>query len=162
MKENEFKPLLEAQLSDAYCMECESKKILPKLQEAATDANLERTLEAQLITSNSNIEQLEKVCLLAEMDVTIDDCDDLKVVVGKAKQYLDKGPVNDAGILSHIERINNYKSAIYNSAVRFAKEVNHPSIHSELQILANHTYNIIDRLGRLNNDQSDERAIRNL
>lgn len=162
MKENEFKPLLEEQLSDAYCIESESKKIIPKLQEAATDKILEQTLDAQFITSKSNIEQLKKVGQLAEIDVATANCEAIKVVVNKAQQYLDKGPVNDAGILSHIERINNYKSAIYNSAIRFAKEVNYPSIQSELQVLANHTYNIIDRLGRLNNDQSDERAIRNL
>ncbi len=159
---NEFKPLLVEQLLDAYCIEKESKRILPKLKEASNNQKLQETLEAQLVTTTSNLEHIETASKRIEIDVTKRECDSLKAIVNKAESYIENGPVNDAGILGQMERINSYKTAIYNSAVRYAKELDYTTLSSELQNLTNHTYNMMDRLGRLNDDQADERAINSM
>lgn len=161
MKTDEFKSLLVDQLVDVYCIEKASQRILPKLKKASQDQILQDTLEAQLITTSSNLEHIETASKSLEVDVTEYNCSDLKIIVDKAENYINDGPVNDAGILSQMERINNYKTAIYNSAVRFASALNYTSLSKELQYLNNVTYNMIDRLARINDNQADERAINN-
>ncbi|WP_084205905.1 DUF892 family protein [Psychroserpens mesophilus] len=162
MMKNDFKPLLIEQLSDALCIEKESELLLPKLQSVTTKESLKDTLQAQLVTVQSSIEKLEALAEIVEVDVLNANCKAVKIIVEKAHDYLEADTVSDAGILSHLERINQYKSAVYNSAIRFARELNNIKLQQELQNLSNHAYNMIDRLGRIDSDQSDERAINSL
>ena len=159
---NDFKPLLVEQLSDALCIEKESELLLPKLQSVTSKESLKDTLQAQLVTVQSSIEKLEAIVKIAEVDVSNANCKAVKSIFEKAHDYLEAGTVSDAGILSHLERINLYKSAVYKSAIRFARELNNIKLQQELQNLSNHAYNMIDRLGRIDSDQSDERAINSL
>lgn len=162
MMKNDYKPLLVEQLSDALCIEKESELLLPKLQSVSTKESLKDTLQAQLVTVQSSIEKLEAIAEIAEVNVSNANCKVVKIIVERAHDYIEADTISDAGILSHLERINQYKSAVYNSAIRFARELNNLKLQRELQNLSNHAYNMIDRLGRIDSDQSDERAINSL
>lgn len=162
MEMNDFKSLLVDQLNDAFCIEKASQSLLPKLQKAAQSNALQDELHAQLITVESNLKKVDSIRASVDVDVSSIDCESVNIIVNKAHLYVDEGLVNDIGILSQLERINQYKSAIYNSAIRFTRELDFIDAQKELQTLANHVYNMMDRLGRLDNDQSDHRAIKNL
>ena len=156
---DKFKDLLAVQLKDIYCLEKESLHLLPELKSAADNNNLKEIIEAQIVTSSSNLNKVIKASKLINVDVQNQECDFLKTVVNKAADYVNNGPLNDAGILAQIERINNYKVAIYKTAVRFSKELDYNKLSLELQNFTNFTYNIIDRFDRFNDVQSDQRAI---
>tara|TARA_R110002049_G_scaffold302713_2_gene496066 strand:+ start:7581 stop:8084 length:504 start_codon:yes stop_codon:yes gene_type:complete len=167
MKENSIKLedieiLLNQQLQDLYCLEMVSKDVLPKFKNASSDEALKTTIDAQCITLNANLKHILKLAEEANIKLSNDTCSTLENIVLKSESYLDKGPVNDFGILSHIDRINQYKTAVYNSAVRFAKALNYKKFYKELENIKNYTYNMNDRLARLVDNKSDERLIENL
>jgi len=167
MKENSTKLkdieiLLNQQLQDLYCLEMVSKDVLPKLKNASSDEALKTTIDAQYITLNANLKHILELAEEANIQLSYNSCSTLESIVLRSEAYLNQGPVNDFGILSHIDRINQYKTAVYNSAVRFAKTLNYKKLHKELENIKNYTYNMNDRLARLVDNKSDERLIENL
>tara|TARA_R110002049_G_scaffold242357_1_gene416197 strand:- start:36721 stop:37224 length:504 start_codon:yes stop_codon:yes gene_type:complete len=162
IEHKETQILLNQQLQDLYCLELECKDVLPKFKEVSKDENLKATLEAQYITLNSNLDNLEQLAAEEDIELLDEECLSLKGIIHKSEIYLEEGPVNDSGILSHVDRINQYKTAVYNSAVRFAKELNYKKLYKDLENIKNYTYNINDRLARLVDNHSDDRIIENL
>lgn len=162
MKSIETQTLLNQQIQDLYFLELESKNVLPKFKKASKDHVLKAALEDQYITLNSNLHDLEQLAKKENIDLLQNECQGLKGIISKSELYLEEGPVSDSGILSHIDRINQYKTAVYNAAVRFAKELNYKALYKDLENITNFTYNINDRLARIADNQSDGHILENL
>lgn len=154
--------LLNQQINDLYCLETASKNVLPKFKNASVDESLKATLDAQFITLKSNLDFIEKFANQTKIELSYDNCKILRSIIHKSELYLENGPVTDTGILCHMDRINQYKTVVYNSAVRFAKELNYKKLYKDLENIKNYTYNINDRLARLLDSKSDEHIIENL
>lgn len=162
MKENEFKTLLTAQLNDIIYFESTCGAMEKQLKAAAQKEALKKTIDAQIVNSEANLKTLKGACRKSNLDVIGSSCNCINALMEKVGVYLKDGPVNDMGVLCCLDRMNHYKIAIYKSAVRFCRELGYNQLFIALQNLTNQTYNISDRLMRLDDEQSDENAINKL
>ena len=162
MKEREFKALLLEQLNDIICIESESEPVIKHLKKVSEDETLKELIDSQNKTSKHNLERLEKELSKLGIAMANTNCNSLKAVIESTHNYLNGNTINDFGILSHLDRINSYKIAVYKSAVKFSKLLGYHSLNITLQKITNTSYDLFDKLRQLDDQKSDEIAINSI
>lgn len=150
--------LFEHELKDLYSAEKQLTEALPSMVEAATDAKLTEAFSEHLEETKEHLERVRKICDELDVNPGNSKCDAMEGLIKEGEGMIKEdapGDVKDAGLIACAQRVEHYEIAGYGTAVRFAKELGHDEIATELQKTLDQEYNadqLLDDLaeGRLN------------
>lgn len=150
--------LFEHELKDLYSAEKQLTEALPKMAEAATDAQLAKTFSAHLEETKEHLERITSICHELGVNPGNTKCDAMEGLIEEGESMIKEdapGDVKDAGLIACAQRVEHYEISGYGTAVRFAKELGHSNIAAELQKTLDQEYHadqLLDDLaeGRLN------------
>jgi ferritin-like metal-binding protein YciE len=131
-----LRDLLLEEIKDLYSAEKQLVKALPKVADAATDAQLRQTVLQHLDETKEHVRRLEHV--FAQLDETpkAKTCEAMKGLVAEGEDAIDqKGPdaLRDASLIGAAQRVEHYEIAAYGTARAFAEELGLEAIVALLQ-----------------------------
>jgi ferritin-like metal-binding protein YciE len=123
--ETMLKELFVDELKDIYWAEKHLTKALPKLQKAATSAELGSAFERHLAETEGQIRRIEQVFEMMDSPAKAKKCDAMEGLVKEAQSLIEELPkgtmVRDAGLIIAAQKVEHYEIAAYGSLVQLAK-----------------------------------------
>ncbi len=121
-----FNDLFLCELKELYCAECQSAKMMPEVIKSARSSELQKALEEHLAETESQIKRLEQVSTELKESFGKGKCapmeglwDEWKHIV---KEHFDD-EVQDAAIISFIQKVKHYEIASYGTLKTFAEHL---------------------------------------
>ena len=121
---SDMKDLYTAQLKDMYDAEQRIAKILPKMQEKATSAQLKQSFGDQITENKGQISRLEQAFSMMDEKASGQACEATKGLIKECDETLDASGddhVIDAALIANGQRIQHYNIAGYGCLTNFAK-----------------------------------------
>ena len=121
---SDMKDLYTAQLKDMYDAEQRIAKVLPKLQEKATSAQLKQSFGDQITETKAQIARLEKAFGNLGEKASGQACEATKGLIKECDETLDASGddhVIDAALIANGQRIQHYNIAGYGCLTNFSK-----------------------------------------
>ena len=114
-------------LKDMYYAEQQTLRSMPQLMAAAQSEALKRAFDAQAQATRSQIQQLETVFAAFGQRPEGATCEALLGLVKESEDLLRDtgraGPVQDAGLIAHLQAVQHYGIARYGALLAWAAEV---------------------------------------
>ncbi|MDW5289652.1 ferritin-like domain-containing protein [Formosa sp. PL04] len=156
-----LKELFEHQLKDLYSAESQLVDALPKMAKKATDSKLKKAFEDHLDETKNQKSRLEDICKTLEIKPSGEKCKAMEGLIKEAEGFMKEAEGNevmDAGLIAEAQRVEHYEISGYGTAVRFAKELGHDDIASELQKTLDEEYNADNKLDKLAEGRLNKKA----
>jgi ferritin-like metal-binding protein YciE len=124
-------------IQDIYWAEKHLTKALPKMQNAATSAELKMAFETHLVQTEEQIARLEQVFELLEEEVQGKTCDAMEGLVSEAEGMIaatDSGTsTRDVGLIMAAQKVEHYEIASYGSLAQLAKTLGRDDVSELLE-----------------------------
>lgn len=124
-------------LKDMYWAEKHLTKALPKMQKAATTAELQSAIEAHLAQTEEHVTRLEKVFESIGQKAQAKKCDAMEGLLKEGDSIVEETEegtaTRDAGIIMAAQKVEHYEIASYGTLVTFAKTLGHEEAAEILQ-----------------------------
>ena len=121
---SDMKDLYTAQLKDMYDAEQRISKVLPKLQEKATSAQLKQSFGDQITETKAQVARLETAFGNLGEKASGQACEATKGLIKECEETLDASGddhVIDAALIANGQRIQHYNIAGYGCLTNFSK-----------------------------------------
>ncbi len=124
---NNLNDLVQHFLRDMYYAEQQSLRFVPEMVRAAQSAALKQALEAQAQIARSQVEHLEKVFESFGQRPEGATCEALLGMLKESEDLLKEigkmSPVQDAGLIAHMQAVLHYGIARYGTLLTWATEL---------------------------------------
>ncbi len=134
-----LKDLLIHQLQDLHSAESQLIKALPKMCDAASDAELKNAFERHLAETEVHVERVEEALEMLDAPTGGVTCEAMKGLVKEGKETIDENAtpaVKDAALIAAAQRVEHYEIAGYGTARAYAAQLGLASVSNILtQIL---------------------------
>jgi len=124
------------ELKDLYSAENQITKTLPKLVEAASNADLKKAFEHHLKETEGHVERLEKAFKILEASPKGKTCNGMKGILSEGAEMLNEiaeGNIRDLALISAAQRVEHYEMAAYGTVHTYAEILNKQQIAGLLQ-----------------------------
>lgn len=124
------------QLKDLYSAEKQITEALPKMIEAASDAELKEAFEHHLEETRGQIERLTEVFGMLDVNPGNKKCKGMEGLLEEGEEAIEEhgpGPVRDALLIAGAQRVEHYEIAGYGTVVAWAEEMDHDDIADLLE-----------------------------
>lgn len=128
MEQSPFHQLFMDELKDIYWAEKHLVKALPKMQKAASTAELVDAFAEHLEATKGHVSRLEEVFELMGARAVGKKCDAMEGLVAEAQELIseeDAGSVLDAGLIIAAQKVEHYEIAAYGSLRTLANKMGH-------------------------------------
>jgi ferritin-like metal-binding protein YciE len=135
-KIHSLEELLIDELRDLYNAETQLIKALPKMADAASDAQLKEAFEGHLVQTREHSERLLKAFKILDVSAVGKTCQAMKGLIeegGEAIKSDAPDAVRDANLIGAAQRVEHYEMAAYGCARAFALKLGRENIASLLQ-----------------------------
>ena len=126
MAEKDLKSLFLHQLKDTYYAENAIIKAIPKLAEAAKDADLKTAMGVHLEETKAQVKRLDQVFkLLGEKPEGV-ECKAIEGIIAEGDEVIEEfggGEALDAGLISAAQAIEHYEITRYGTMLAWAKQL---------------------------------------
>ncbi len=112
------------ELKDLYSAEKQITKALPKMVKAASSSELGTAFANHLEETQGHVERLEQMFQMLGKKGTGKTCEGMKGVLAEGAEVIEdveKGTVQDAGLIAAAQRVEHYEMAGYGSVRAIAK-----------------------------------------
>ncbi len=153
--------LFEHQLKDLYSAETQSIAAMPKMVQAATNAQLKQAFESHLAETKTQVERLEKIGKQLGISLTGETCEAMKGLLKEAKGMIEEDAtpaVMDAGLIAEAQRVEHYEISGYGTAHRYAQQLGHTEVADLLAQTLEEEKDADERLNDLAIDSINEKA----
>lgn len=137
MEDSEFHEFFVDGLKDVYWAEKHLVKALPKMQKAATSADLAAAFEKHTAETQTHIDTLEKVFTLLEEKAVAKKCEAMEGLLAEATSIIEdteKGThTRDAGLILAAQKVEHYEIASYGTLRTFAETMGHTEVAELLE-----------------------------
>jgi ferritin-like metal-binding protein YciE len=137
MEDSEFHEFFVDGLKDVYWAEKHLVKALPKMQKAATSADLAAAFEKHTAETQTHIDTLEKVFTLLEEKAVAKKCEAMEGLLAEATSIIEdteKGThTRDAGLILAAQKVEHYEIASYGTLRTFAETMGHTEVAKLLE-----------------------------
>ena len=124
MKIEGFRELYLSELQEARSIEAQLVEALPKMAEAADDAELKQAFESHLEETRKQKETVEKLLEAHGVDVSEHEDQALQALIKESEKMMKavKSPqVRDAALIASAQRVENYEIAVYGTLTAYAQ-----------------------------------------
>ncbi|WP_298713956.1 ferritin-like domain-containing protein [Chitinophaga sp.] len=128
MEASPFHQLFMDELKDIYWAEKHLVKALPKMQKAATTAELVDAFAEHLEATKGHVSRLEEIFDLMGARAVGKKCEAMEGLVSEAQELIseeDPGSVLDAGLIIAAQKVEHYEIASYGSLRTLATRMGH-------------------------------------
>lgn len=128
--------LLVDQLQDIYDAEQRLTKALPKMADAASDAQLKNAFQHHLTETQQQVKRLEQVFESLGKTTEAKTCEAMKGLITEGEEMVNaKGDdrVRDAALIAAAQRVEHYEIAAYGTARQLARQLGHTNAAELLQ-----------------------------
>ena len=135
--------------------------LLKHRQKSAQDSKLQKAFEKHLKETEGHKERLKEICDSLGIKPTGEECKAMKGLIEEAESFIKEKPdaeVMDAGLIAEAQRVEHYEISGYGTAVRYAKELGHEDIASQLQKTLDEEYKTDDLLTGMAEDRLNRKA----
>jgi ferritin-like metal-binding protein YciE len=111
-------------LKDIYDAEHQITEALPKMVDAATNAELKKAFKHHLSQTENQIKRLDQVFEILGQKAVRKSCVATKGLVAEANEHIKettKGAVRDAGLIESAQKVEHYEMASYGTARTYAQ-----------------------------------------
>ncbi|HET8886304.1 MAG TPA: ferritin-like domain-containing protein [Salinimicrobium sp.] len=153
--------LFEHELKDLYSAESQLAEALPKMAKKANDSKLQKAFEKHLEETKNHKKRIEEICDKLGVKPSGETCKAMKGLIAETEGFLKEDTekeVMDAGLIAEAQRVEHYEISAYGTAVRYAKELGHDAIASELQKTLDEEYKTDDLLTDMAEDRLNRKA----
>ena len=136
MKLNTLDALLHHELKDLYSAENQLVKALPKMAEAATNADLKAGFEAHLEETKGHVDRLTQISEQLGKSLGGHKCKAMEGLIEEGAELIEEEAnesVRDAGLIGAAQRVEHYEIAAYGTARTLAARLGLDDIASLLQ-----------------------------
>ena len=133
---NTFDELCLEGLKDIYDSEHQIAAALPKMAEAATNAQLKKAFNTHLTQTEEQIKRLEKVFEIFGEKAERKSCVATKGLVAEGNEHIKetaKGPLLDAALIEGAQKLEHYEIASYGTARTYATQSGKEEVASLLE-----------------------------
>jgi ferritin-like metal-binding protein YciE len=120
------------ELKDIYGAEKQLTKAIPKMQKAATTAELKEALEEHLAVTQEQIARLEEVFELLDMKPQSKKCEAMEGITKEGDAVISEtesgSMTRDAAIIMAAQKVEHYEIATYGGLVQLAKTIGRTEI----------------------------------
>ncbi len=119
------------EIQDLYSAEKQIVEALPKLIEAAADADLKKAFEDHLTQTEEHVERLENISEELSISLEGEECKGMKGVLEEGEEMsmeIEDQNVKDAAIIGAAQRVEHYEIAGYGTALAHAKLMHHDDV----------------------------------
>ena len=121
---SQLQKLFEDSLKDIYWAEKSLTKALPKMQEAATTAELKNAIEEHLAQTETQVKRLEQVFELIGKKAQAKKCDAMEGLIKEGESIIeeteDGSMTRDVGIIIAAQKVEHYEIATYGGLAQIA------------------------------------------
>jgi ferritin-like metal-binding protein YciE len=131
-----FNALLVDELKDLYYAEKQLVKVLPKMAQAASSADLRDAFTGHLEETRGHVDRLEKAFEILGEPAKTKTCHAMDGLIKEGGEALDMdGPsaLRDANIIGAAQRVEHYEMAAYGTARSFAEVLGQDDVVALLQ-----------------------------
>lgn len=124
------------ELRDAYDVEKQLTKALPRLARASTSPQLRNVFEAHLKETHGHVRRLEQVFESLGQIVRGTHCGGIAGIIQEGKSVMDESvdqPTMDARLIAAGQRAEHYEIAAYGTLVAWARDMGHAEAAELLQ-----------------------------
>lgn len=135
-KLNSLKDLMTDEIRDLYHAERQITQALPKMIDAASDAELKKAFQTHLQQTEGQIKRLEQVFQHLDVPAKAKVCHAMLGIIEEGKEFIqeDADPdVKDAGLIACAQRVEHYEIAGYGTVRTFAQELGLSDVQQLLQ-----------------------------
>lgn len=128
MEQSPFHQLFMDELKDIYWAEKHLVKALPKMQKAASTAELVDAFAEHLEQTKGHVSRLEEIFELLGARAVAKKCEAMEGLVSEAQELIteeDAGSVLDAGLIIAAQKVEHYEIAAYGSLRTLANKMGH-------------------------------------
>ncbi len=128
--------LLEDQLQDIYDAEQRLTKALPKMADAASDAQLKNAFQHHLTETEQQVKRLEQAFESLGKKAEAKTCEAMKGLITEGEEMVNaKGDdrVRDAALIAAAQRVEHYEIAAYGTVRQLARQLGHENVAQLLQ-----------------------------
>ena len=137
MQDSEFHKFFVDEIKDIYWAEKNLVKSLPKMQKAATSAELAAAFEKHTMETQTHITTLEEVFALLEEKAQGKKCDAMAGLLEEAKGIMEDTEsgtmIRDAGLILAAQKVEHYEIATYGTLRTLANSMGHTQVADLLQ-----------------------------
>ena len=136
LKINSLRDVFVQELRDLYSAETQLTDALPKMAEAASNANLRSAFESHLQETTGHVSRLERIFDLLGERPTGETCEAMKGLISEGKDYIDAEgdpDARDAGLIAAAQKVEHYEIAGYGTVRTLAKRLGDTSAAEILQ-----------------------------
>lgn len=137
MKDSEFHKFFVDELKDIYWAEKALVKALPKMQKAATSAELVEAFKKHTIETQTHVSTLEQVFALLEEAPKAKKCDAMAGLLEEATSIIEDTKAGtmtrDAGLILAAQKVEHYEIGTYGTLRTFAQCMGHTDVQDLLQ-----------------------------
>lgn len=126
MKLKTLNDLFQHELKDLYSAESQLVAALPKMAEAADNADLKAGFEEHLEQTKVHVERLETIAKELEFSLSGHTCKAMEGLIAEGAEMIDEDAdeaVRDAGLIGAAQRVEHYEIAGYGTAVALAERL---------------------------------------
>ncbi|MCF3648947.1 ferritin-like domain-containing protein [Synoicihabitans lomoniglobus] len=123
---NNLTDLLVHEIRDLYSAETQLLEALPKMEMAATDADLKTAFHDHLNETKDHVDRLAEAAQILGVEPTGQTCEAMKGLIRESSETIDElanPTVKDAALIAAAQRVEHYEIAAYGSAACFADAV---------------------------------------
>jgi ferritin-like metal-binding protein YciE len=131
MKLQTLADLLHHELKDLYSAENQLVKALPKMANAATNADLKAGFEEHLEQTKGHVERLDKIGEQLGQALTGHKCKAMEGLIKEGAELIGEDAedtVRDAGLIGAAQRVEHYEIAGYGTARALAQKLGHDDV----------------------------------
>lgn len=111
-------------LRDLYNAEMQLTKVLPKMAEESTNAQLKAAFQSHLRETETHVQRLEKIFEELEEKPSGETCEAMQGLVKEGKEAISaKMPeaIKDAALICAAQKVEHYEIASYGTAAKYAQ-----------------------------------------
>lgn len=128
MPNSKFHQLFMDELKDIYWAEKHLVKALPKMQKAATSAELVDAFADHLAVTKEHVSRVEEIFEMMGVRPVAKKCDAMEGLVAEAQELIseeEESSVLDAGLIIAAQKVEHYEIAAYGSLRTLANRMGH-------------------------------------
>jgi len=126
MKLDSLAKLFIHELKDLYSAETQLIEALPKMEKAATDAELKTAFKEHLVETKKQADRLEKILKSLDAKPGGQKCAGMEGLIEEGEHMIDSNAdprVRDAGLIAAAQRVEHYEMAGYGTARAYAEKL---------------------------------------
>lgn len=149
---NSLKDVYVEQLKDMYSAEKQLTEALPKMVEAASDADLKTAFRHHLEQTKTHMESIRTILDALSENPTSTKCKAMEGLIEEGNEIAKKDghpDARDAALIVAAQKVEHYEIATYGSLQAFAKALGYQTAADTLQGILNQEYDADQKLDDL-------------